>query len=45
MKKIVILIALMATIASADMICTDMGSGMKICTDTVTGESTTIWTY
>ena len=44
MKKIMILIALTIG-AMADVTCMDYGSGMQICTDTITGESTTIWTY
>jgi len=45
MKKILILVALIATMVQADISCMNYGGGMTVCTDDATGKQTTIWNY
>jgi len=45
MKKLMIVVALIATMAHADVECFDMGGGLKTCTDDRTGETYDVWTY
>ena len=45
MKKLMIVVALIATMAHADVECFDMGGGLKTCTDSETGKTYNVWTY
>ena len=43
--KYLIILALIAGFAHADVECFDMGGGLKTCTDSETGKTYDVWTY